>query len=68
MKTMLMPVTDKMIEVQLHISDFDYEDWKYFSESSYWFQIIFKGLRIIRIITWESNYPHIAERYNFNKK
>lgn len=60
-----MKTTDKLIQVQLHKSDFVSETWESFKTNTYWYHVVFVGERIIRLITFESNYPSIQELYNF---
>ena len=58
--------TDQLISIQLHKSDFNSEVWESFKSNTYWYQVVFAGHRIIRIIIWESNYSEIQKMYNFN--
>jgi len=60
-----MKTTDKEIQVQLHKSDFISEIWNSFKENTYWYHVVFLGEQIIKIVTWESNYPAIQKMYNF---
>lgn len=57
---------DKEVTIQLHKSDFNSEIWESLKKNTYWYHIVFSGEKIIRIVTWESNYPSIQEMYNFN--
>lgn len=58
---------DQMISIQLHKSDFTSEVWNSFKDvTNYWFHPVFIGERIIRIVTWESNYDQIQKLYNFS--
>ena len=61
----MKPLRDSLIEVQLHKSDFNSEIWENLRNNTYWYQIVFLCERIIRIVTWESNYSDIQEMYNF---
>lgn len=58
--------TDREVTVTLHRSDFDELTWEKFKHSTYWYDTIFAGKNIIRILTWESNYESVCEMYNFN--
>jgi hypothetical protein len=60
-----MKTNDKSVTIQLHRSDFNDLNWEKFKHSTYWYDVVFVGHRIIRIITWESNYSEIQEMYNF---
>jgi len=60
-----METIDKSVTVQLHRSDFTEEKWESLKHNTYWYDVLFIGKRIIRILTWESNYYAIQEMYNF---
>jgi hypothetical protein len=61
-----MKTQDRIVTIQLHKSDFNPEIWESLRKNTYWYDIVFIGERIIRIVTWESNYESIQEIYNFN--
>jgi len=66
--TTITPFThyDLLISVQLHKADFTPDVWENLKHNTYWYEVVFAGERIIRIVTWESNYSSIQEMYNFN--
>ena len=61
-----MKTIDNEVTIQLHKSDFNAKNWDKFKKPTYWYFPIFVGKRIIRIITWGSNYSAIQKMYNFN--